>query len=259
MYFGRNFKISGIASVKVAIATTLTGLIVCTNFDTAISQTAIQPQTPLPNMAENPDLPPNLNLHTRFDDISTKISENAQVHAIGVYEGYYDIPRRFREHKQGMVELKITKNDTPIVLVLTAYEPVKWNIINESNIKIEYVILSGYHNQEVTGITSNTPILNESYKKGDEDYFYFYKNDSEVRYFPSRDGCTEQKYPQESSYVRSTIKIKEITGLEFTSIQGKYSEKNFEINNQTQGSYLSTERDRGFCYKNSAGELERNF
>ena len=47
---------------------------------------------------------------------------------------------------------------TPIVLVLTSYEPENWIIDNTLGAKIIKVITSGYYAQRVTGIDANIPI-----------------------------------------------------------------------------------------------------
>ncbi len=222
----------------------------------------------------------DLNLPPKADSLRSQISPTAELHGIGVYEGgdnesnctLTSNPNRetktpiaspcYQEHQQGNVDVKISKTNRSLVLFLTAYEPVKWNIIQEPGVKIEYIILSGYHSQDVAGISPTIPILKRSYKEADIDYFYVYNDDSQPRYLARYDEqqkkwvCSEREAPQDSNYLRTARRLQEITGLDIASIQGSYERKAFEIGDSTKGNYLVRAREGGYCYRNAAGELE---
>ena len=50
------------------------------------------------------------------------------------------------------------------VLVLGSYNPVKWIISNPKEIPISKIILLGYEEQEITGVSASTIIESHSYK-----------------------------------------------------------------------------------------------
>lgn len=85
-------------------------------------------------------------------------SENAELHVIDVYEG---IP-----HEAGIITVHVTKKTKPLVLYFGAYQPVKWNLIVEPSVRIERIILSGYHSQTVGGAPPDVPILTLPYRAG---------------------------------------------------------------------------------------------
>jgi hypothetical protein len=111
----------------------------------------------------------------------------------------------------GEVTVNVSRGEKPIILAVSAYEKTNWKIIPQENVVIEKVILSGYHQQTVEGIKQGTPIEVYTYDSSPcencyqgQGYFYSYE-------FPPRD------------------KLKQITGLEITSWQGRYSGKEFSI------------------------------
>lgn len=85
-------------------------------------------------------------------------SPNTELHVIDVYEG---IP-----HESGVINVYITKRQTPLILYLGAYQPVRWNLIVEPSVQIERIILSGYHPQTITGSPPEVPILTLPYRSG---------------------------------------------------------------------------------------------
>lgn len=53
--------------------------------------------------------------------------------------------------EQRTVKVNVSDDSTPIILGLMAYEPVTWQINAAPGVVIERVILSGYHQQQITG------------------------------------------------------------------------------------------------------------
>ena len=78
------------------------------------------------------------------------VPAKAQVNVIGVYEAKSD-GRRSMTRSAGTVRVTVTPSSTPLVLVLTNYEPVHWLIENPAGRKISAVLLSGYHESSVRG------------------------------------------------------------------------------------------------------------
>ena len=216
-------------------------------------------QIPKPQPPSNYAPPIEVHLPSSAYDLRSKISPNAELHAIGVYHGFCSQEdNTCDKHKPGKVEVKITKNNRPIVLVLSSYEPEKWYITKNPDVQIEYIILGGYYKQEIVGIESSIPIVNKSYENGGSSYLYLGHGDDysegeayykmKYGYYKTLYGkdwkkptsCSEiplHEEEEEASYLKSACKLKEMTGLDLTSFQGKYGGKTFEINNETRGHY----------------------
>lgn len=90
----------------------------------------------------------------------TDIPANAKTSVIGVYEGASassssgsgSPPRG-----TGQVRINVQPGATPLVLVLSSYEPVNW-IINSNGRKISAILMSSYHESKVTG-AQNVQVL----------------------------------------------------------------------------------------------------
>lgn len=78
------------------------------------------------------------------------LAKDAQVEAIGVYQSAH-ASRRSGESRTGQVEVRIRRSSKPVVLVLSSYEPVRWNLVSEPGAKVSAVLLSGYHPSQVVG------------------------------------------------------------------------------------------------------------
>lgn len=163
--------------------------------------------------------------------IPLKFSHDAEIHAIGVYEAenpnkvvwwqkcgelsHVECHRKYAgQHDEETIEVNINYSKKPIVLVLSAYEPINWKI-NVIKGQIEGVILAGYYGQRISGISSNIPIHAYTYKSSsclcsqDDNYFYSY----------------------ESNDTQFQQKIYQLTGKNISSFQGKYSGKSFYLGN----------------------------
>ena len=60
--------------------------------------------------------------------------------------------------KGGIVTVNVTSKSQPVILVLTAYEPVLWKIGHVPGAEIAGVLVSGHYNQEVIGVAKGVPI-----------------------------------------------------------------------------------------------------
>ncbi len=116
-----------------------------------------------------------------------------------------EIPERFRTVR---VQVVAGKN---VILVLSCYNPCRWEITLREGAKVTGVVLCGYHAQELTGV--DAPTVYRCYYGPDgvtvlhpKDYFYSYDE-------------TKDTF---KDFVKS---VKAITGKEFTSFQGKHSPK----------------------------------
>lgn len=84
------------------------------------------------------------------------IPSNAKVEAVGVYET--------KDRSPSGISVIVKKSDKPLVLMLSAYEPVRWNLIKEPGANLVAVIATGYNLPEVTGAgATKTMIKRGSY------------------------------------------------------------------------------------------------
>ena len=135
-----------------------------------------------------------------------------QVLGIGVYEGGYPDgdSHSFRYHPQGEVDVEVGEVDRDSVLVLTSYEPVKWNLSGEGLGNISKIFASGYHEQEVAG-SHQADVTRTSYEGGDYgEYYYAYKKAS-------------------TNYTTLNEAVKEMYGKSMTSFVGAYAEDSFAV------------------------------
>lgn len=79
------------------------------------------------------------------------LPSNAKVEAVGVYET--------KDRSPAGTSVIVKKSIQPLVLMLSAYEAVKWNIIKESGANLVAIIASGYNLPEVTGAGATKTII----------------------------------------------------------------------------------------------------
>jgi len=151
------------------------------------------------------------------DDFSAYIgssSGNKELHLIGVYEANADHGNPNYLSKSA-IEIKVERRNKPIILALSAYEPVQWNITTEPGAVIEKIIVNGYHNQTVSGV-SGIPIEEHSYEETGNSLGDFIYN---------MWGATA-----ESSNTSSLVtKLEQTNRTSLTSFQGCYRGTNFTI------------------------------
>jgi hypothetical protein len=149
------------------------------------------------------------------DDFSAYVGTsqgNKELHLIGVYEATSAHGNGVRA--TGSVEVKVERKNKPIILALSAYEPINWNVTVEPGAVIEKIIVNGYNKQTVSGI-SEIPIEERSYEENGE-YFgnFIYKWGSTT----------------ESTNTPSLVtKLEQINHTNLTSFQGCYRGTSFTI------------------------------
>ena len=169
------------------------------------------------------------------DDFSAYVGSsngNKELHLIGVYEATSEHENANRaksalalaKRSEGKpaptgatptkrIEVKIERRNKPIILALSAYEPINWNVTLEPGVVIEKIIVNGYNNQKVSGV-SGIPIEVHSYEQTGEylgDFIYKW-------------GATA-----ESNTPSLVTKLQEINRTSLTSFQGCYRGTNFTI------------------------------
>lgn len=115
------------------------------------------------------------------------------------------------------VAVEIVSSGVPIILVLSAYNPVKWKIRGASSVHLVKVILSGYHTQDIEGLPPGVPI--EAFTRATplcsnctRGAGYFYAHDQNT-----------------AEYSRAERKIRDLTGVQSVRFQGAYKANRFNV------------------------------
>ena len=126
------------------------------------------------------------------------------LHGIGVYEGSYPTGNRhsFGYQPDGNIDVYVHTKGRPVILALSSYEPVVWNIKQDEGVVIREIILSGYHASKVVGVDSTVKVTRQEF------------------------GYTYQPDARNSELAK---KLKDYTGLEIVTFQGMYAGKEFSV------------------------------
>ncbi|MEB3343630.1 hypothetical protein [Okeania sp.] len=147
-----------------------------------------------------------------FSSFFNTPKRNKELHLIGVYEASSDHKGRY--HPTGIINVSIERQNQPIILALSSYEPVDWNLSLGKDVKIEKIIINGYHDQKISGV-SGIPIEEFSYE-GTGKYLgeFVYK---------------WNKLSPNSETVSLVTKLEKLTDTNLTSFQGCYRGNRFSI------------------------------
>ncbi len=93
-------------------------------------------------------------------------AKGMEVHAISIYESQLPngVKRRFREIQEGSVQVVIRETQKPVMLLLSAYQPVHWQLQLADDAQLKYVLVMGRHEQRVT-IAENAEVTVHILKK----------------------------------------------------------------------------------------------
>ncbi len=90
------------------------------------------------------------------------LPRNTWTIAYGVYTGSLPSKVKFLpshgSHNIKRVEVTVPKKDVPLFLVMTAYDPVEWDLHITPGTNIAGVLVMGYHNQVVRNLPTNVPL-----------------------------------------------------------------------------------------------------
>ena len=112
------------------------------------------------------------------------------------------------------MDIRIERQERPIVLVLSAYEPVQWNVSLKTGVNLEKIIVNGYHDQKVSGV-ADVPIEEFSYQETGN-YFgkFAYRWD---KFSPSADTLS------------LVTNLEQLTKTSLVSFQGCYRGTSFTV------------------------------
>lgn len=119
-----------------------------------------------------------------------------EVHVVGMYE-----PATGPDHKNLPAKVRVSYNGGPVILVLTSYHSVVWELEIGKDVMLETVVVSGYERQDIKGLPDTVPVLNSS--RDGRGSFYSYSKTGDG-YGSMLKGVLQQ------------------TGYEVTTFQGAY-------------------------------------
>lgn len=104
-----------------------------------------------------------------------KAAADAQVEGVGVYQGVaiQSGSRASDGRRMGAVDVRVRPSARPIVLVLSSYEAVRWNVIVEPGARLATVLLSSYGASQVVGAGGARVVqmgTTHAYKMGSSEY-----------------------------------------------------------------------------------------
>jgi len=180
---------------------------------------------------ENPKGAPSL--------FSSEEHSDSNVYVIGVYQTHGN--HGFNKHPSGSAMVRIEEQSTPITLVLGAYEPVNWTLEGPGSVKIQRLILIGYHEQNVIGPPAEVVPEKYTYEKPTANYRI-----SSIQSWPAaQDVCLELKFSRKNhreyqrnrkrcARIETKDKIEELIGSPVTAFAGAYEAKTFRIHSTSR-------------------------
>jgi hypothetical protein len=98
------------------------------------------------------------------------VSKDARIEGIGVYEAY-DTGKQ--QPKTGTVNVRVRRSAKPVILVLSGYHRIKWNLTVEPGAQVGAILISSYEPAEVIGAGSARQMIigrHSVHKRGDSEY-----------------------------------------------------------------------------------------
>jgi hypothetical protein len=147
----------------------------------------------------------------------TKLSAGTKIHVLGAYEGGMETQLSIEgnSHEVGRIKMHAKSSGEPILLVVTAYDPVVWDFSDFPVNRLRAVLVSGYHDQAVAGLPKNVPLQINSHETPNAQ-------------------CGEYGYAHEGgkNLDRLVKNLAMIFGREPDSFQGEYNPRSFTIDGQ---------------------------
>lgn len=98
-----------------------------------------------------------------------QLPDNTRFIALGAYEAVGRQHGFGKQRKAGKVKISGHPSGEPIVLVLSAYEPIDWSVSKSIADRVQGVIVLAYYPQTVAGLTLGTPVLRSNHTEKRQD------------------------------------------------------------------------------------------
>ncbi len=160
-------------------------------------------------------------------------AKGLEVHAISVYQGKlttaqrHNLTYRSKKKPQGKVQIIIHETDKPIMLLLSAHNPVLWDVILKPGAQVKTIVAMGRHTQRVS--TTNADDIIVQYLE---------------HHFLKSHGIISMNYKSGGNHDLDIDDFtKKIAGKLPTTFQGSYEpESAFQISKQTKEFLLPEEK-----------------
>ncbi len=104
----------------------------------------------------------------------------------------------------GIARVRVTSTDAPMILVLCAYDRTSWEVETGAGVRLERVIVGGYHAQETKGIPKEVPVIKRVHDEGGgKEFFYAYR-------------------PEDESFSTMARTVRALTGRPVSAFLGSY-------------------------------------
>ena len=146
------------------------------------------------------------------DEYNSQVVQDVDLVLIGIYEA--DSGHGPGYHPTYPANVTINNGgNKPITLVLSSYEPVRWNITADQNVEIREIILVGYHTHEFTGVGSSLVTDKSGGNRGEfEPCGYSYPYNGQ--------GCDTDSLIEQ---------VEDYTGLSLSVFSGVYRASDFTV------------------------------
>jgi hypothetical protein len=101
--------------------------------------------------------------------LSAELAKGASIFALGSYGAQTDASAEVNSdnHKIGQIDLYAAESGPPLILIVSAYDPVIWDVSGVPPNRIRAVLATGYYDQMVTGLPKSVPVRTNSYSTPD--------------------------------------------------------------------------------------------
>jgi hypothetical protein len=141
-------------------------------------------------------------------------ADGAKIYLLGAYEGGTKTPLSLADEDNEVGTIAIGANDDgpPMIVVVSAYDPVVWDFRKVPKARLRAVVAYGYSSQAVAGVSTSTPVQFVSYNKSNPD-------------------CGTYAYAYEGGSNLDTLAeiVSQITGRKVDQFQGAYDPKGFHL------------------------------
>ena len=181
-----------LSAVGLVCLTSVTGLAVVLNaYPALLSGAEWRNLLPAPLVREEPARPiagpikANIEAPPLTSCLPTEVADNARIVVLGAYEGGLTTPFSIgtENHEVGSVALAADETGPPLLIVVSAYDPVIWDFRRVPVGRIRAVIAYGYADQAVAGVPAQIPVRFISYSTPNPacgSFVYAYKGGPEL-------------------------------------------------------------------------------
>lgn len=97
--------------------------------------------------------------NTSAESLPSASVANHEVHVLSAYGAPPAGTATGAKHPRGRVDVRVKGRPRPLLIVLSAYEPVEWSFRIEDGARIDAILAVGHYEQRVTGIPAATSLV----------------------------------------------------------------------------------------------------